>query len=343
MNVKSASFYGIAFLMLLAMGALSYKLFFHEQVEEEAPKTSLFSKKNQNLKLSRSRERDSSGGSVWGDPRLRVQGQSPSSASLQTQAEIENNLVNLLQLYEQGADQDFLRKIDELIKNNPDVPEYVALKGDYFYNNGQWAEAEESVHQLIQLEPHNMFARTTLGELEAIQGRHQDALATMDKVLETDPGYIDALYGYVSVTEMQGEPDAGFKKIEELYKKNASNGNTAVVYADYLRAQNRVDESEEVVMKAVASDPSNPTPARVAAMNASRRGNHREAIKYAETALARDHNPETQMRTLDILWQAAFAEKNYDKAEASLRKIKELNPDDESIDFQIEMVLEAKR
>jgi tetratricopeptide (TPR) repeat protein len=266
--------------------------------------------------------------SVWNDPRLKDV-KAGDIKEVKEKAEIENNLKVLTALYDQGSDEEFLSRLKGLIAERPEVKEYAALLGDYHYNEGNWVEAEAAVRRLIELDPQNMFARTSLAEVVAVQGRYDDGLQINQLVLESDARNIDAMYGVASISDMKGTPEQGMKIIESTYRKDATNGNAAAVYADLLFMKGKLEDSREIIKEGLKNDGQNPFLNKTAATIAAKMGQFSEAAKYSAIAAANETNAERKVDALNIGWQARIELKDFDGAEGDIRKILEIQPDNE--------------
>jgi len=60
-------------------------------------------------------------------------------------------------------------------------------KGNIFYEQGRYHEAEASYRQAIQVYPQNLKARINLAGVFGITGRHQEAVALYQEVLAIEP------------------------------------------------------------------------------------------------------------------------------------------------------------
>lgn len=280
--------------------------------------------------------------SVWQDERF-FEGdwEARFGRSLKENAQIERKLDQLSELYQARRDEEFLSRLEPLIEENPDVPEYVALLGDYHYNEGNWEEAEEAISDLLELDPENSFARTTLAEVHLYQRENDKALDALNSVLEQDPGYPDALNGLVALYEVQGNLEKGYARIEEIYQENPNNGNTAAVYAETLAAQMRFEERREVLEQAVRDEPDN-----LLIRNALAE----EAITEEDFEAAREHvrvlrenageNEDTLRTAKEFEFSIAFGEGDYDRAVEIATKVAEENPNDMDAQMRLEFVKE---
>ncbi len=327
MNSK-VTFYSLVGGIVLIAGFITYRLFFAS--EPLSQKIMVTETAGEKKKVSSGlRFSDSvSDGSVWSDPRIK-NAKPMGLGDIKAKAEIENNLKNLTDLYDQGLDEDFLGKLHSLIAANPNVKEYAALLGDYYYNEGNWVEAENAVRRLVELDPQNSFAKTSLAEVVAIQGKYEDGLKMENEVLATHPDNIDAMAGIISIADMMGNRAEGLKTIEAHFSKDKTNGNAAAVYADALFMEGKNSEAESVIQEGLQGDPQNPILNRTAASIAVKNGNAKAAIQYSAVAAENEKDPSRKIDALHISWQARLQIKDYDGAERDLRKILEFDGENE--------------
>jgi len=261
---------------------------------------------------------------------------------LQSEAQIKANLDMLSTLLDQNRDEEFLSQIDQIMTKFPEVADYAALKSDYYYLKQNWPAAEDAIRHLLNLDPQNTFAKTSLGEVLGIQGRYDEGLEVLDEVLEKEPGNLDALYSTISITDLQGEAVRGIEKVSELYRSHPENGNLAMAYADILLSQGKTSERNETLRRAMKTDPDNPGPYRLAANDESRTGNSQAAIEMAEESLKRDSNPDTRLQSIDLVIRSADSMRDFDRVERYLRMKRELKPWDQTIAAEIEALQENR-
>jgi len=68
-----------------------------------------------------------------------------------------------------------------------DQAKFLVNKGNIFYEQGRYPEAEASYRQAIQVYPQNLKARINLAGVFGITGRHQEAVALYQEVLAIEP------------------------------------------------------------------------------------------------------------------------------------------------------------
>ncbi|MBN8555739.1 MAG: tetratricopeptide repeat protein [Deltaproteobacteria bacterium] len=267
--------------------------------------------------------------SIWQDSRLK-DSQVP-VGQLKVSAEIENNLGLLVELYDQGHDEEFLKKLNELIAANPEVKEYVALKGDYYFNEGNWAESEKSIRRLIELNPENMFAQTSLAEVLAIQGQSEEAIKTQQNVLQKDPRNLAAMNGLLAVSEMKGDTQAGEDYVKRLMEQDPTNGNAAAIYGQLLRDQGNVEDAEKVFREAHLRDPGNPVLTENLVVEEIRKGRYANAFDLGIEASDRFSHKDDKFRALNGSWQAAALLNDRAKMLVILNKMKDIDPNDQFV------------
>lgn len=325
MNSK-ISFYILSLALLGASIYVGAKLFLDDSANKSPSRSAVENgaRPAEGHKLSNSMN-EHSAPNVWADPRLK-DATGETSVKLKEKAEIDNNLKNLAALYDQGADSEFLSLLKKLIAENPDVREYVALLGDYYYNDGNWPEAETAVKRLIELDPQNNFAKTAYAEILAIQGRYEDAIKINQQVLESDPSNVDAMMGVVSSYDMTGNRAAGVKFLEDRFKANPNNGNIGSAYAETLFMEGKIDEAKNVYQTALKSDPSNPVLNATAAALEARTGNFSAAIKLSSVAFENEKSDARKVQALHTSWQSKLEIKDVPGAISDLKKILEIDP-----------------
>jgi cytochrome c-type biogenesis protein CcmH/NrfG len=231
-------------------------------------------------------------------------------------------------LLSSGQEADFVQHLEDLIRQNPQVPEYWAIRADYFYDAKNWPEAERSLEAVIKHDPENLFARASLGEVNAIQGKLDEGLARMKEVLSVDPSQIEALYGLISITELQGRRADGEQMIFDFYDRHPQSANVAMVVSDIFAQRHDWAKRREVLAQAIQAEPDNPGPYRLLAAEAFRGGRYEEALKLGESSLARDQQEESRRSTLDVVTEAALKSGDIPAAEKFLAMKKKENPFD---------------
>ncbi len=253
---------------------------------------------------------------------------------LKSEAALAQNLETLVSLLSSGQEADFLQHLEDLIRQNPHVPEYWAIRADYFFDAKNWIEAEKSLERVIQYDPENFFARATLGEVNAIQGKLDEGLARMKEVVAVEPTQLEALYGILSISELQGRRVDGEQMIADLYDRHPGSAHVAMVMSDVYAHRQDWSKRREVLVHAIKSEPENPGPYRLLAAEAFRDGRYKEAVHLGANSLARDQEEDSRRSTLDVVTQAALKAGDVAAAEKYLAMKRKENPFDLSLKEQ---------
>lgn len=321
--------------LLLVMVGLSsfaiYRLFFSSRELSRTSSSSVPTKSSKDVEVAEKSAEQEGAHSIWADPRLRGLSGAGSTADSAEAKEIESNLKDLVALYDRGEDKQFLARLDDLIANNPNAKEYVALKGDYYFNEGQWPEAESAVRTLITKDPENMFARTTLAEILAAQGKIDEAFQTQKEVIAKDPGNFEALNGILAVTEMQGKPEIGEEIIRNNAVANPQNARAAASYIDLLRMDGKNDEANRWTEQALKNNPNDPELLQRQAVSLIQQGKAKEAVAAATQAVNLSNTPEGKIIALNVKHQAAYSERDVRTMEEAVKEIESIDPNHQSL------------
>ncbi len=97
-----------------------------------------------------------------------------------------------------------------------------------------WEGAERSFRKAIELDPNNALAHSWLAQLLSSRGRHDEALAYIDRATELDPVSPSVNGVRFPVIEGRREFDLGLKLAEEAYRFDKENTNSRRSYATFL-------------------------------------------------------------------------------------------------------------
>jgi tetratricopeptide (TPR) repeat protein len=94
--------------------------------------------------------------------------------------------LTALDLQEKHGDE-AVRRIEQHLKQSPDSPSLLLLAGRSFAAGGAKSKAEEALRRLIELEPSNLQAFATLGQLYLYEGRLEEARGQFEELAERAP------------------------------------------------------------------------------------------------------------------------------------------------------------
>lgn len=101
-----------------------------------------------------------------------------------------------------AADQEFLdqvRALQSMLVDDPKNFDVLAGLGNVYFDHSRWPEAETWYRKALEVRPDDVNVLTDLAVTLRNQGRGEEALAMLDRVLKMDPGHWQALYNRIVV------------------------------------------------------------------------------------------------------------------------------------------------
>lgn len=237
---------------------------------------------------------------------------------LQEKAKIDLEADQLKNLFESGSWGEIKTRLDALLKDHPDVPEYVAMQADYLLAMDKYADAEKTIRHLIKLDPKNNYARETLARTLAVQGRVDDARDEVYEVLKNNPRSQSAMHKLVVFGEMQNDPEKGIQEIRQMIANNPENGAAHAVLSEALLERGRSQEAVQVAMQGAKADPASPGNHRVLAIHYAVEGKREEFLEHARQWAQFESNPEyraaAELNLLEALEQNKLGDEAYEIA-----------------------------
>ena len=211
-------------------------------------------------------------------------------SSLAERQAIPKNTDLLFGFYNEGRDSEFRALIDKLRADHPRVPQYQAMAADFYFNRYDFDKSKEALEKLIQLEPLNSaVAKSRLSEIYAINENYDQALDIVEGLLKDDSTLIPAIQGLYKIHEMQGNPEQGRRRIEEMLKKDPNNGNLVAFYAAQFAEP---EARKQMLQRAYKADPSNSRVLEGLAQAAIEHGDVKYAGRMAQEWMVNELNPE---------------------------------------------------
>lgn len=99
-----------------------------------------------------------------------------------------------------------LPHFDALIAAEPDFAPGHAARGATLDALGDFAGAEAAYRRALELEPENLLAIAGVASLASRGGRHAEARALAERVLQAEPGYPEAIIVLAKADMAQGQP-----------------------------------------------------------------------------------------------------------------------------------------
>jgi len=226
-------------------------------------------------------------------------------SSIAARQAVSTNTDLLYNLYTEGKDSDFRALIEQLRNDHPQIPEYQAMAADFYFNRYDFEKSEEALRNLIKLEPNNSaVTKARLSEIYAINKNYDQALDIVEDLLKEDATLVPAIQGLYKIYEMQGNPELGRTRIEDMLRKNPNNGNLAAYYAaQFAEPQAR----KKILEQAYKSDPSNSRVLEGLAQAAIEHGDAKYASRMAQEWMVNELNPE-KVKAAESLYVGSLIE-----------------------------------
>lgn len=100
-----------------------------------------------------------------------------------------------------GGEEEALKIIEKLLKEEPENIGALLLKGWINYSNSNFTEAELACKKIISVYPDVADAYYYLSLIKLSEGKNEDALKFLNNVIEIDPNYADAIKLYYLINE----------------------------------------------------------------------------------------------------------------------------------------------
>ena len=75
------------------------------------------------------------------------------------------------------------------IKFSPDDKDYCRCRGDLYYEQGRFDEADADYQRMLRIDPNDSYALTALGRSAMLRGYTDDAILQLEKVIRLYPGH----------------------------------------------------------------------------------------------------------------------------------------------------------
>jgi tetratricopeptide (TPR) repeat protein len=158
-----------------------------------------------------------------------------------------NALGLCLQRLDRPADA--LVHIDELLKQQADLPFAHASKGNALIALGSLRRARESHLRALELDPGNFTSLAALASIATHRGQHEEARRWAEQALNLAPGFPDAILSLAAADLAAGALDSAEKRLRHLIMDSragpSDRARATGLLADVLDAGHRYDEAFE--------------------------------------------------------------------------------------------------
>ena len=128
---------------------------------------------------------------------------------------------------------------------------------------GEWAQAEAAFEKAVMFNPQSTLSRYRLSHARRLQGHYPQALQALEPILKIDPSDPSPWYGMGVIYEAMGDQEKAREtferyrqEIEDRWKKNPKDANTAFSLADALSRLGQPESAMTWARKGMALDPS---------------------------------------------------------------------------------------
>jgi Flp pilus assembly protein TadD len=254
--------------------------------------------------------------------------------------------IAALALYREHPEQ-AVEKADDIIASSPESDPNVqlayVLKGDYFFDRGNYAESERFLRKAVSLNWSNPGPHNNLGRALWRQNRFDEAIAQYHRALGINPRLAVAYNNLGIALGMKALPNgsqadaiAQFRRAIELDRRFALPHNNLGLA--YYHQGNVVDAITEY-RRAIALDPKIALPHNNLGMALYREGKAEEAIAEFHRAIEVDPKNATTHNDLGL---ALASEGKIEDAIAEYRRAIEIAPNYKGAKENLEKVLQAK-
>lgn len=254
--------------------------------------------------------------------------------------------VSAAVLYHDHPEQ-ALEKAEDIIagstESDANVQLAYMLKGMYFYDHGNYAEAERLQRKSISLNWNNPAPHNNLGRALQRQNRFDEAIAQYQRALSINPKWATAYNNLGTVLADKAMPDGSLDDAIAQYRRAieldrhlvAPHSNLGLAYF----RQGKVVDAIMEYQRAIAVDPKIANPHVFLGMALYREGKAEEAIAEYHRAIEIDPRHATAHNDLGL---ALASEGKIDDAIAEYRRAIDIAPNYKGARENLEKLLQAK-
>lgn len=211
---------------------------------------------------------------------------------LKEMAKVSQESTQLREMFLNGNLVEVKARLDQLMKDSPNVPEYVALLGDYYLALDKYEEAESTVRKLVDMDPNNSFAREILARTLAVRGNMKEAWSELYESLKINPQSESAIEKLVVFGQMRGDTDEGLGELKTFANNHPDNAHARVVLAEKLLDRGETDGAVRAAEEGARIDPSVAGNYRILSAHYSIEGNLKSYLDSAKKWAENETDPQ---------------------------------------------------
>lgn len=222
--------------------------------------------------------------------------------------------------------QDALPLYDKVIASQPGHAGAHYARGIAWWKQGNRAQAKVDLEASSRLDPENPLPVEALARLQAEEGKHDEALRTLDRILVKTPQLARPRVLRSEILAARGDVDGAIRELETLVRNTPGNLEFRLRLAMALHARGRLDDALGHYRRATEIDPRSAVAFNnAAAIQLQRRTAPELAEKWAQRAVELTPGNADYRETLG---QALLARGRTDDALRQFARVRELAPQD---------------
>ena len=216
-----------------------------------------------------------------------------------------------------------LKRLNGLLKKNPNDVELLAQKADILFKLYRQEEGLSDIAKAFRLDSNNLEVRRVhagymMGQIKVLSARDDYAF-----IIERDPGNAEAYLGMARTYAVEGNHTKAFQYTDEALKRDMKLRDAYVLKGLMFRTEGKVDLAISSYQTAVEIDP-NYYSGYVALGNLHEMKQSPLALEFYNTALQIDEKGLDALYGVAMLAQSA---NNFEEAKLYYRKILKISPE----------------
>lgn len=193
-------------------------------------------------------------------------------------------------LLEQGRTNDAIRELKQVLQEDPENSEALAVYARCLYDKNELDQGIEVNLRAIRLDPENSFYFYLLAFGHYRKDQHTAAIDNLGKAISLNP-YNAEYYGLLAFVQLEEKKfQVALNKANEGLALDAENITCLNARSTALNKLKRTDAAIETMQDALAQDPDNEFTHATVGWNFLEKGRHKEATKHFREALRIDPN-----------------------------------------------------
>jgi len=201
-------------------------------------------------------------------------------------------------------------------------------RGDEYTEQKKQAEAIIEYKSVLQIDPNHAPAHYSLAKAYLRNNQPREGFWELRESVRLDPANLEARVAFSQLAVLAGEIDEALAQAEAVVAADPKNVSGYVMKGQALQALKRGDEAHQAFEKAVEVDPENPGALRVLAMSYDQRRDYERADATHKKILELSPDMNAYITYGRFLARAYKGERNQDSEAAFLKAIEIAKPEE---------------